>query len=754
MSFLRIKLIECQFEDLAVADPFCAVKILEVQKREDGDPQLTQKKKTFYPQWNRCFDSHLVEGRRMQVIVMDKVEGGNDRPVAQVTVETEILAEECRQEVDGHVVKLELDLTPCGLVTMQVKLYKEVQRGTNISPVSGVTNGHSERKPSKGDDDEGDKPPLPARDIKTFSPLPLAEATRTPEHLELVAEDKYATALRGRRGALKQAKVTELRGHKFAKKYFRKPVYCAYCKEMFWGFRMGAYQCQSCSYVAHEKCLESVLNKCTHAPSTSAGTMYLKERFQVNVPHRFKKAGFMSTGFCDLCGQIIILGQGRKCSAPGCGVTCHKKCEKKMPNLCGINEKVLSEAVKGVNEEKKRRKSSSSDSPVPAGSSKPKLGPLPEVPGRPLPGPPGEELYESLADLKAKVATLPKAVDRTLPRMSDAAKSFSEDDFVFVKVLGRGSFGKVLLAQQKGKEMFFALKALKKDMVIEDDDVESTLVERRILQSGSECPFITQLFCTFQSETHLFFVMEYLNGGDLMFHIQASRKFPLDRARFYAAEILLGLQFLHSKGTIYRDLKLDNVLLDPNGHCKIADFGMCKEDVRKGETTSTFCGTPDYIAPEIIRGLKYSFAVDWWSFGVLCYEMIIGQSPFNGEDEEELFESICNDDTNYPRWLDQDALSLIDKLLQRDPTERLGNMEDMEPIRKHPFFNFDWGKMEKRQIEPPFKPAVQSKSDFSNFDDDFTMEEANITPPDLSVFKSLDQACFLGFSYTNEQFTQ
>ncbi|KAL1514318.1 hypothetical protein ABEB36_003591 [Hypothenemus hampei] len=243
----------------------------------------------------------------------------------------------------------------------------------------------------------------------------------------------------------------------------------------------------------------------------------------------------------------------------------------------------------------------------------------------------------------------------TIPRF----RKYCVDDFNFLKVLGKGSFGKVLLAELKGTEYYYAIKCLKKDVVLEDDDVECTLIERKVLALGTKHPYLCHLLCTFQTESHLFFVMEYLNGGDLMFHIQAERRFSEARARFYGAEIVSGLKFLHNKGIVYRDLKLDNILLDFDGHVRIADFGMCKLQIFLDRMADTFCGTPDYMAPEIIKGQHYNQCVDWWSFGVLLYEMLLGQSPFSGGDEDELFWSICNEKPVIPRFLSAEAGSVL-----------------------------------------------------------------------------------------------
>ncbi|XP_055319826.1 serine/threonine-protein kinase pakA-like [Sitodiplosis mosellana] len=334
-------------------------------------------------------------------------------------------------------------------------------------------------------------------------------------------------------------------------------------------------------------------------------------------------------------------------------------------------------------------------------------------------------------------------------------KKYSVDDFHFLTVLGKGSFGKVLLAELKNTEYYYAVKCLKKDVVLEDDDVECTLIERKVLALGTKHPYLCHLFCTFQTESHLFFVMEYLNGGDLMFHIQVSGRFPEPRAKFYAAEIISGLKFLHRKGIIYRDLKLDNILLDFDGHVRIADFGMCKLQIYLDRTADSFCGTPDYMAPEIIKGQKYNQHVDWWSFGVLLYEMLIGQSPFSGCDEDELFWSICNEIPWFPFYLSKEALNILSKLLEKDANVRLGaGTSPHGEITENVFFyEIDWKKLEKRQLEPPFKPKIKHPLDTQYFDKTFTRERVRLTPIDKDILQSIDQHQFQGFTYTNPNTT-
>lgn len=325
------------------------------------------------------------------------------------------------------------------------------------------------------------------------------------------------------------------------------------------------------------------------------------------------------------------------------------------------------------------------------------------------------------------------------------------DDFRPISVLGRGHFGKVLLTQYRKTNEYFAIKALKKGDIIARDEVESLMSEKRIFEviNSMRHPFLVNLFACFQTAEHVCFVMEYACGGDLMMHIH-SDVFSEPRTVFYSGCVVLGLQYLHENKIVYRDLKLDNLLLDSEGYLKIADFGLCKEGMGFGDRTSTFCGTPEFLAPEVLTETSYTRAVDWWGLGVLIYEMLVGESPFPGDDEEEVFDSIVNEEVRYPRFLSTEAIAIMRRLLRRNPDRRLGSSErDAEDVKKQAFFrNVNWHDLLTKKVKPPFSPTVRNMEDVSNFDEEFTSERAVLTPPkDRRPLNQDDQRLFRDFNY-------
>ncbi|KAJ7373130.1 RAC-alpha serine/threonine-protein kinase [Desmophyllum pertusum] len=341
-----------------------------------------------------------------------------------------------------------------------------------------------------------------------------------------------------------------------------------------------------------------------------------------------------------------------------------------------------------------------------------------------------EEWITAIQDVANKLRENDKDKDDS-DEITIGSQKLTFDDFYMLKVLGKGTFGKVMLARMKKTGEVVALKILKKEVIVAKDEVAHTLTENRVLKNTVH-PFLTELRFSFQTKDRLIFVMEYVNGGELFFHLSKERVFSEERSRFYGAEIVLAVKYLHDNQVVYRDLKLENLLLDSDGHIKITDFGLCKEDITYGSTTKTFCGTPEYLAPEVLEDNDYGRAVDWWGVGVVMYEMMCGRLPFYNKDHETLFELILTEDVRFPSRITDKARNILAGLLTKDPSKRLGGgPDDAQEVMKHPFFGtINWDDIYHKRIKPPFKPVVKSDTDVSNFDEDFTSEPAQLTPPE------------------------
>ncbi|KAM6324147.1 serine/threonine-protein kinase Sgk1 isoform 3-T3 [Aegotheles albertisi] len=283
-------------------------------------------------------------------------------------------------------------------------------------------------------------------------------------------------------------------------------------------------------------------------------------------------------------------------------------------------------------------------------------------------------------------------------------------DFHFLKVIGKGSFGKVLLARHKAEEQFYAVKVLQKKAI--------------------------------------------LKKKELFYHLQRERCFLEPRARFYAAEIASALGYLHSLNIVYRDLKPENILLDSQGHIVLTDFGLCKENIEHNGTTSTFCGTPEYLAPEVLHKQPYDRTVDWWCLGAVLYEMLYGLPPFYSRNTAEMYDNILNKPLQLKPNITNSARHLLEGLLQKDRTKRLGAKEDFMEIKNHIFFSpINWDDLINKKITPPFNPNVSGPSDLRHFDPEFTDEPVpnsiGQSPDSILITASVKEAAeaFLGFSY-------
>ncbi len=304
-----------------------------------------------------------------------------------------------------------------------------------------------------------------------------------------------------------------------------------------------------------------------------------------------------------------------------------------------------------------------------------------------------------------------------LPQKSSNSKGkYSLTDFHFQRTLGTGSFGRVHLVRSVHNGRYYAIKVLKKAQVVKMKQVEHTNDERRMLKLV-EHPFLIRMWGTFQDSRNLFMVMDYIEGGELFSLLRKSRRFPNPVAKFYAAEVTLALEYLHGHNIIYRDLKPENILLDRNGHIKITDFGFAKE---VPDVTWTLCGTPDYIAPEVVTTKPYNKSVDWWSLGILIYEMLTGYTPFYDPTPMKTYENIlvCNVKYNI-EYLHPDAIDLLQRLITKDLTRRLGNLQNgAKDIKDHPWFGeVVWERLLNKDIETPYEPPIQTGvGDSSLFD--------------------------------------
>lgn len=336
-------------------------------------------------------------------------------------------------------------------------------------------------------------------------------------------------------------------------------------------------------------------------------------------------------------------------------------------------------------------------------------------------------------------------------------RKIQADDFEPLRCLGKGTYGTVLLVKQRTTGRLYAQKQFKKaSVVIHKKLVEQTKTERQILESVSRHPFVVNLYYAFQDHEKLYLILEYGQGGELFTHLNSNKMFSESTAAFYMAEMVLALTYLHKTlGVVYRDLKPENCLLDAQGHLLLTDFGLSKVAADDDDSCKSILGTVEYMAPEVVQGLKYGKAVDWWSFGALGYDLMVGNPPFRGANSAIIQHSIVKQKVTMPYFLSLEAKDLLARLLRKDPAKRLGsNMpKDLDTIKNHRFFRkIDWKKLAAREMEPPIQPLITDPELAENFAPEFT--DLSLSPVttrdpwgDMSPRGSFKEDPFRGFSF-------
>lgn len=785
-------------------NPECIISV----KIDDNERARTKGSRN--DRWSDNFEINVEKANEVCLTVYDKV---NDQmtPVGMIWLSLSDIAEEIRRKkVKEERVSSQTwndsSILPDNSRSNGLSANTPVRLVNNVPEMSNTGTTDSLQSQT-----EGRPETFQMRSSGWFSLEPSGEISitfgfiKTNENKNRRDQNNFASGL-GRHGAIRQRKeeVVESQGHRFVQKQFYNIMYCAVCNEFL---RYTGYQCEDCLFLCHQKCFKNIIAKCISKSSSDINDN--DNKLNHKIPHRFVPVTNRGAKWCCHCGYILPFGKKNVRKCDDCGIMCHANCVHYVPDLCGMSPKTIEkilDALRASQSKTKTRpattktlqkalpeiKEKQKDNRNFVNNAPPKTVVTPTEETYPLKAVTRSSLDNDMSPTKnnnTEKVNAQMKVDRTndsklsqvdTPNDSLVTNEISQaelvkhshpqhhhhqrhhqkrrhrrryglDDFKFISVLGKGNFGKVMLAEYTSNQQLCAIKVLKKNYIVENDEVESTKSEKRVflVANKNRHPFMVNLYQSFQTENRIYFVMEYISGGDLMWHVQ-QKKFSLRRAQFYASEILLALKFLHENGIIYRDLKLDNIMLTNEGHIKLADYGLCKENMWYGNTTRTFCGTPELMAPEIISGDQtYDKAVDWWAFGVLLYQMILTKTPFKGDDEEEVFNAILTDEPLYPINMSKESVDIIQKLLTRDPKLRLGAGErDALEIMEHPYFgdvNFD--DVLNLRVKPPFIPEIDDPREAKCFEDEFTSQAAKLTPVN-SVLSPKMQEMFRGFTYS------
>ncbi|CAH8650494.1 unnamed protein product [Heterobilharzia americana] len=539
-----------------------------------------------------------------------------------------------------------------------------------------------------------------------------------------------------RRGAKRWKKKFYLsHSHQFAARRFNRNAICAYCKERIWGLGQQGFKCINCHLLLHRRCQGGIRHKCGEA---FVRPTYQNMRTISTYPTGSAPVVWDNTNngnrptsvFTDYSTGV----NNTLPSRPPVTIQSYKEDESrttKQERIISLGEResnLISDKVPPTTSNVKNNnlKSGSDNSTNETGG---------------IRSGDGTSFPIMITTNKDGAKSIPIVEQRItdIPDIPITSGRVGLHDFTLLKVIGRGSYAKVFQVEHKPTNRIYAMKVIKKETILDEEDIDWVQTEKHVFECATNHPFLVGLHSCFQTRSRLFFVIEFVNGGDLMFYMQRNLRLAEDYARFYAAEICIALNFLHERGIIYRDLKLDNVLMDSEGHIKLTDYGMCKEGIVGDMTTTTFCGTPNYIAPEILKGESYSFSV--------------GQSANPDQNTEDyLFQIILTRPIRFPRSISVRATNILSGFLKKVPTERLGCAPDSSfaDIMNHAFFApIDWIALEQKQVPPPYRPTCGGDRDLIHFDPAFTDEPVVLTPDNEAMISRIDQTEFDGFEYVN-----
>eukprot|EP00730_Choanoeca_flexa_P006817 TRINITY_DN12228_c1_g1_i2.p1 TRINITY_DN12228_c1_g1~~TRINITY_DN12228_c1_g1_i2.p1 ORF type:complete len:659 (+),score=169.40 TRINITY_DN12228_c1_g1_i2:296-2272(+) len=554
--------------------------------------------------------------------------------------------------------------------------------------------------------------------------------------------------------------VAGARPHVFKTHTYTSPTFCQHCGQLLYGLIRQGVQCGECKMNCHRSCSESVPHLCGMDLTEARGRVLI--RLQPSTDRRaveltVRSARNLSKTDAEsrvYCKAMLLPGRTAKTSS-----------EERTPINNAVDKWDYRLLVTLPKKPTKAHRIMVAIKQVERKGKNKLLGAVSFSVQRILSEETQEEGWYYLLDRsRGSYTNAPVLSDEEMERLKQSVQvdkpsrgsveGLAGDPFegyVPLKVLGRGAFGKVLLVEDANTRQRHAVKVMKKGVILEGAELRYVMNERIALEAAAGSPFIVQMCLARQTQEHLCFFLEYVAGGDLMYHIQTQGSFKQDAVRFFTAQLCLALWYLHDRGIIYRDLKLDNVMLTMEGNVKLCDMGMVAHLTKEENFATTFCGTPGYMAPEILLYQPYSYAVDWWAMGVLIYELLTGREPFFGATDDAVFQRTLRGSVPYPPSLSKSARVLIRRLLTKDPRSRYG--ANRMQLQKQTFFeDVDWDALSRGVVPSPYQPADQlAPSQVTQptfFDHRFLKQAPELSPTDAALMPLLaNEPAFEDFDY-------